>query len=93
MSAALSPSAASALLRVSSCVCCATLPAAVEVDAESEAESADELDEDVEVEASAVDAVDAADAVDAVAAPCDCELEELCASADPPDREALPLPV
>jgi hypothetical protein len=87
MSAALSPSAASALLRVSSCVCCATLPAAVEVDAESEAESADEVDEDVELEASAVDAVDA------VAPPCDCELEELCASADPPDREALPLPV
>ena len=85
------------MLRVSSCVCCARLPAAVEVAAESEAPSADEVDKDAEVEASAVEAfaVEAAavDAVDAVAPPCDCELEELCASADPPEREALPLPV
>jgi hypothetical protein len=86
MSAAVSPSAASALLRVSSCVCCATLPAAVEGAAESEVASADEVDEDVVVEAFAVDAIDA------VAPPCDPELEELCASADPPEREALPLP-
>jgi hypothetical protein len=51
MSAALSPSAARALLSESSCVCCATLPEVDEVAVEFESEA---------VEADDADAVDAA---------------------------------
>src|ERR1700744_4212951 len=53
MSAALSPSAASALLSVSSCVCCATLPDALEaaaVDVASESEAVVEVELSAEPE-------------------------------------------
>jgi hypothetical protein len=73
MSAALSPSAASALFSESSCVCCATLPEADEV--------ADE-DED-EAESVAADAE-----VDVVVASCAVEAVFALAS-DPPEAELL----
>jgi hypothetical protein len=57
MSVALSPSAASALLSESSCVCCATLPAADEDEAEAESEAPEVDAVDVELAPSDVEAV------------------------------------